>query len=161
MDTKEKNRSGVGRGQHPNSRANLRPIHPGQVLNPGGRPRQVATRLLREMASAPLEGSEGETRLRRRLSPSGRVVADYATGKTLEGDRPALSNELRDLLTPFTLEEMYKGWLDAGGSSVGDTLTGGKPFRTGFKGAARGLPSAAGIPSATYPKLNLEGIVEH
>lgn len=57
----------TGRGQHPNSRANLRPFQAGQPsANPAGRPRQVATKLLREMAAAPIEGGgEGETRLRR------------------------------------------------------------------------------------------------
>jgi hypothetical protein len=56
-----------------------------------------------------------------------------------------------DLLAPFLVGEAYKGWLDAGGSSVGN-VTSGKPLRTGFRGAAKALPSAVGIPSATYPK---------
>jgi hypothetical protein len=57
----------TGGGSHPNSRANLRPFLPGQPsANPAGRPRQVATKLLREMASARIDGAdEGETRLRR------------------------------------------------------------------------------------------------
>lgn len=45
---------------------------------------------------------------------------------------------------------MYKGWLDAGGSSVSDAVDGGKQFKTGFRGAAKGLPSAFGVPSTTY-----------
>jgi hypothetical protein len=56
----------LGRGSHPNSRANLRPIQPGEVRNPSGRPRQVATKLLREMSVAQAEGAgDGETRLSR------------------------------------------------------------------------------------------------
>jgi hypothetical protein len=107
--------------------------------------------------------------LRRRLSPMGQTVADYATGKTLDGNKPALTNEAREALVPFVLEEMYKGWLDAGGSSAGDVMS-GKQFKTGFKGAAKGLPSAAGIPSSTYPKrghtdaggpFDLSDIIEH
>ena len=58
---------------------------------------------------------------------------------------------------PFVVDEMYKGWLDAGGSSVSDTLDGGKPFRTGFKGTVKGLPSAVGIPSSTYKRRGQEG----
>lgn len=57
----------LARGQHPNSRANLRLFQAGQPsANPAGRPRQVATKLLRDMAAASSEGgAEGETRLRR------------------------------------------------------------------------------------------------
>jgi ribosomal protein L17 len=72
-----------GRGQHPNSLRNLRPIQPGQVLNPSGRPRQVATRLLREMAAVPIEGgSDGETRLRR--------IVDQLLSKAEGGDLDAI-----------------------------------------------------------------------
>lgn len=59
----------MGRGQHPNSRANLEAhkFKPGQPSpNPAGRPRQVATRLIREIGAQRVEGgAEGETRLRR------------------------------------------------------------------------------------------------
>lgn len=56
------------RGDNPNSRANLaaHSFKPGQSGNPGGRPRQVATKLLREMSAAQVEGAgDGETRLSR------------------------------------------------------------------------------------------------
>jgi hypothetical protein len=56
----------IGRGKHPNSRANLKPIQPGQVLNPSGRPRQVATKLLRDLATTQIEGAEeGDTYAKR------------------------------------------------------------------------------------------------
>jgi hypothetical protein len=70
-----------GRGSHPNSRANLRPIQPGQILNPGGRPRQAATKLLREMASVSLS-ADGETRLRR--------IVDQLLCKAESGDLDAI-----------------------------------------------------------------------
>lgn len=80
------------------------------------------------------------------------------------GEKTITSQSASDLLTPFTLEEMYKAWVDAGGSSVGDTL-GGKEFGTGFTGAVKGLPAAVGVPTRTSPKrgepLDLSGIVEH
>ncbi|HEX3560335.1 MAG TPA: M15 family metallopeptidase [Pyrinomonadaceae bacterium] len=103
--------------------------------------------------------------LRKRLSPSAQVAAEAVTGKDAMGEKTTASQMASDLLTPFTLEEMYKAWVDAGGSSVGDTLQ-GKEFRTGFKGAAKGLPSAVGVPSSTDKKrgqsetLNLDGILE-
>jgi hypothetical protein len=80
--------------------------------------------------------------------------------KTLvEGEGFTYSVAARDLLAPFVAVDMYRGWLDAGGSSVADMLDGNKEFKTGFKGAvlglkgaALGLPSAVGIPSSTYRK---------
>ena len=60
------------------------------------------------------------------------------------------------LLVPFIVEDMYKGWLDAGGSGVGEVIH-GKPFRTGFSSVAIELPSAVCILSATYrPKGGYE-----
>ena len=53
---------------------------------------------------------------------------------------------------------------------MGDVLEGDKEFKTGFKGAAKGLPGALGVPSSTYRKrgrfdadesLDLSDIVEH
>ncbi|HYY93843.1 MAG TPA: hypothetical protein VE713_04950, partial [Pyrinomonadaceae bacterium] len=92
----------------------------------------------------------------RRLSPSAQVAAEALTGKNAMGDKVSGSQMASDLLTPFTLEEMYKAWIDAGGSSVGDTLQ-GKEFKTGFKGAAKGLPSAVGVPTRTYKEQNQGG----
>jgi hypothetical protein len=101
--------------------------------------------------------------LRKRLSPSAQVAAEAVTGKDAMGEKTTASQMASDLLTPFTLEEMYKAWVDAGGSSVSDTLQ-GKEFKTGFKGAVEGLPSAVGIPTRTYPKrgesLDLSDIAE-
>jgi hypothetical protein len=87
--------------------------------------------------------------LRRRLSPSGQVVADYATGKTVQGDPFSYSGAARDLAVPFVLDGLYQAWLDAGGSSVGDVVS-GKPVKTAFRGALKGVPSVVGIPSSTY-----------
>jgi hypothetical protein len=56
----------------------------------------------------------------------------------------------RDLFVPFVVDGMYKGWLDAGGSSVGDVLDGDKEIRTGFRGAAKGLPGFFGFPVSIY-----------
>lgn len=73
----------TGRGSHPNSRANLRPFQTGQPsANPAGRPRQVATKLLREMATAALGDAEGETRLRR--------IVDRLLSKAESGDLEAI-----------------------------------------------------------------------
>jgi hypothetical protein len=72
----------TGRGSHPNSRANLRPFQAGQPsANPAGRPRQVATKLLREMA-ATAEVDGGETRLRR--------IVDRLLVKAESGDLDAI-----------------------------------------------------------------------
>jgi hypothetical protein len=89
--------------------------------------------------------------LRRRLSPSGQIAADVAAGRTLEGDRPTPGTEARSLLVPFVVEGMYDGWRDAGGSSFSDAFA-GKEFKTGFRGAMRGLPGAFGVPSSTDRK---------
>ena len=72
--------------------------------------------------------------------------------KPVEGEGFTYSGAARDLLVPFVAVDMYRGWLDAGGSSVSDTLDDNKEFKTGFKGAALGLPSAVGIPTRTYRK---------
>ena len=71
----------TGRGSHPNSRANLRPIKPGEVRNPSGRPRQVATKLLREMAA---ETRAGATQSR--LS----AIVDQLLSKAEAGDLDAI-----------------------------------------------------------------------
>jgi hypothetical protein len=71
-----------GRGSHPNSRANLRPFQSGQPsANPAGRPKQVATKLLREMASSSLF-DDGETRLR--------CIVDQLLQKAESGDLEAI-----------------------------------------------------------------------
>lgn len=70
-----------GRGSHPNSRANLRPIQPGEVRNPAGRPRQVATKLLREMAAETRNGAEQS-----RLS----AIVDQLLSKAEGGDLDAI-----------------------------------------------------------------------
>jgi len=90
--------------------------------------------------------------LRRRLSPSGAGAADALTGRTVEGEPSTYPGAARDLVVPFVVEGMYRGWRDAGGSSVNDALDGNKPFRTGFKGAAKGLPGFFGVPSSTDRK---------
>jgi hypothetical protein len=87
--------------------------------------------------------------LRRRLSPTAAVAANAYTGKTLEGQPFTYSGAARDLALPFVVDGLYQGWLDAGGSGVGDVVT-GKPVKTAFKGAAHGLPSVIGIPASTY-----------
>jgi hypothetical protein len=73
----------TGRGSHPNSRAALEAnrFQPGQSGNPAGRPRQVATKLLREMA-ATAEVDGGETRLRR--------IVDRLLVKAESGDLDAI-----------------------------------------------------------------------
>jgi|SRR5215213_9738562 len=72
-----------GRGSHPNSRANLRPIQLGEVRNPAGRPRQVATKLLREMSATQVEGAgDGQTRLSR--------IVDQLLSKAEGGDLDAI-----------------------------------------------------------------------
>lgn len=47
-----------GRGQNPNSRANLRPVQPGEKRNPAGRGRQVVSQLIREIGDQVPEGEE-------------------------------------------------------------------------------------------------------
>lgn len=74
---------------------------------------------------------------RRRLSPSGQVAADYMTGKTVDGDRPTTAGELRELLAPFVLDEMYRGFEGEG-----------------LKGAVKALPSAVGVLSQTYGRAD-------
>ena len=69
------------RGDNPNSRANLRPIQPGEVRNPSGRPRQVATKLLREMAAETRAGAEWS-----RLS----AIVDQLLSKAEGGDLDAI-----------------------------------------------------------------------
>lgn len=73
-----------GRGSHPNSRANLRPFQPGQPsANPAGRPKQAATKLLREMAANSSEGyAEGVSRLR--------LIVDRLLAKAEAGDLDAI-----------------------------------------------------------------------
>ena len=94
--------------------------------------------------------------LRWRLSPSGQVGADAVTGKTARGEPFTFGGAARDLLLPFTVEGMYDAWKDAGGSSVGD-VTQGREFKTGVRGAVKGLPSAVGVPTSTYRRRGRYG----
>jgi Family of unknown function (DUF5681) len=108
-----------GRGAHPNSRAALEAnrFQPGHSGNPAGRPKQIATRLMREMASAPVGGgAEGETRLRRivdRLlvkAESGDLDAIKIVFDRLEG-RPRQSVTL-DLNERERYEQMVEQFID-------------------------------------------------
>jgi hypothetical protein len=40
---------------------------------------------------------------------------------------------------------------------LGDVLAGDKDFKTGFKGALKGLPSAVGVPASTYGRRGRYG----
>jgi hypothetical protein len=72
---------------------------------------------------------------RRRLSPSGAVAVDAATGSKVNGDPFTYSNAARDLAVPFVVDEMWRALQEEG-----------------LKGAAKGLPGFIGIPSSTYGK---------
>ena len=60
---------------------NLRPFRSGQSGNPAGRPKQVATKLIREMSEELAEGSN-ETRLRK--------IVDTLLAKAEAGDLEAV-----------------------------------------------------------------------
>lgn len=70
--------------------------------------------------------------LRRRLSPSGAVAVDYATGRTVEGQPFSKSQAARDLLVPFVVEDVEKAYKDAG-----------------IKGLPKALPGFFGVPLST------------
>jgi hypothetical protein len=89
--------------------------------------------------------------LRSQLQPAASVVVDAEQGKTFEGKPFTKSQAAADLVVPFVVEDAYKGWVDAGGSTVSDAV-GGKDFHTAFGGAARGLPGVFGVGTNFYPK---------
>lgn len=95
---------------------NLRPFKPGQSGNPAGRPKQVATKLIREMASELAEGSN-ETRLRRIVdalltkAEGGDLEAVKIVFDRLEG-RPRQSVSL-DIGERERAERMVEGMIEA------------------------------------------------
>ena len=95
---------------------NLQPFRPGQSGNPAGRPKQVATRLIREMAEELAEGSN-ETRLRRIVdalltkAEGGDLEAVKIVFDRLEG-RPRQAVTL-DLGERERCERMVEGMIEA------------------------------------------------
>lgn len=96
--------------------ANLTPFRPGQSGNPAGRPKQVGTKLIREMAAELAEGSN-ETRLRRIVdalltkAEAGDLEAVKIVFDRLEG-RPRQSVSL-DLGERERCERMVEGMIEA------------------------------------------------
>ena len=96
--------------------SNLRPFKPGQSGNPAGRPKQVATRLIREMSAELAEGSN-ETRLRRIVealltkAEAGDLEAVKIVFDRLEG-RPRQAVSL-DLGERERCERMVEGMIEA------------------------------------------------
>jgi hypothetical protein len=89
--------------------------------------------------------------LRSQLQPAASVAVDLRTGKTYEGEPATYTKAAADLVVPFVVDDVYKGWVDAGGSSVSDVGS-GQDFKTAFKGAARGVPGVFGVGTNFYPK---------
>jgi hypothetical protein len=96
--------------------------------------------------------------LRSQLQPAAGVVADWKAGKTFEGKAFTYSGAAADLVVPFVVDDMYKGWLDAGGSSVGDVLA-GKDFKPAVGGAARCVPGVFGVGVNFYEKKPVVAVI--
>jgi hypothetical protein len=94
--------------------------------------------------------------LRSQLQPAASVVVDKVAGETYEGEPATYTRAAADLVTPFVVDDFYKGWLDAGGSSVSD-VTSGKEFKTAFKGATRAVPGIFGVGTNFYAKKGGRG----
>jgi hypothetical protein len=89
--------------------------------------------------------------LRSQLQPAAAVGVDLGTGKTFDDAPATYSQAAADLVVPFVVEDAYKGWVDAGGSTVSDVLD-GKEVKTAFGGAARALPGVLGVGVNFYEK---------
>jgi hypothetical protein len=96
--------------------------------------------------------------LRSQLQPAAAAAVDLYKGKNFAGQPVTGADVAADLVVPFVVDDLYKGWVDAGGSTLsdvwdgGDSWDGGKDFKTAFGGAARGLPGVFGVGTAFYPK---------
>jgi hypothetical protein len=94
--------------------------------------------------------------LRSQLQPAAAVVIDRATGKDFEGNPSTkLKAAAADLVVPFVVEDMYKGWVDAGGSTLSDLYRGGE-LKSAVGGAARALPGVVDMGVKFYPKRGRE-----
>jgi hypothetical protein len=89
--------------------------------------------------------------LRSQLQPAAAAGVDLATGKNFAGQPVTGADVAADLVVPFVVDDLYRGWVDAGGSSLSDVYA-GKNFKPGIGGAARGLPGVLGAGVAFYPK---------
>jgi hypothetical protein len=101
--------------------------------------------------------------LRSQLQPAAAASVDLYKGKNFAGQPVTGADVAADLVVPFVLDDLYRGWVDAGGSTLsdvwdgGDSWDGGKDFKTAFGGAARGLPGVFGVGTAFYPKKDGKG----
>jgi hypothetical protein len=94
--------------------------------------------------------------LRSQLQPAASAAVDLYTGEDFTGKPVTRGGVAADLVIPFVADDLYRGWLDAGGSSVSDVQQ-GKPFNSAVGGAARGLPGVLGVGTAFYPKKGDDG----
>jgi hypothetical protein len=114
--------------------------------------------------------------LRSQLQPAASAAVDWKEGKTFDGQPFSYTRAAVDQVTPFVVEDLYKGWLDAGGSSVSDVGAdmwadvkgeGGRRqrtaqnFKTAFGGAARALPGVLGVGTNFYPPKKGSGGAPH
>jgi hypothetical protein len=89
--------------------------------------------------------------LRSQLQPASAAAVDLATGKTFEGEPVTKGTIAADLIVPFVVADAYKGWVDAGGSTLTDVGE-GKEFKSAVGGASRALPSVVGVGTNFYEK---------
>jgi hypothetical protein len=136
---------------------------------------------LRRMAGAFLDIEQGRTPrktpgeltahyLRSQLQPAASVGADWWTGErfgsTEKNPKPfTYSEATADLAVPFVVQDVYKGWVAAGGSGAeevagnvfyglrhGKTAANFRDFQTGFKYTPAALFSVLGIPVNFYDR---------
>jgi hypothetical protein len=91
--------------------------------------------------------------LRSQLQPTAAAAVDLATGKTFEGAPVTKGTIAADLIVPFVVADAYKGWVDAGGSTLTDAWE-GKEFKSAFGGASRALPGVLGVGVNFYDKTS-------
>jgi hypothetical protein len=94
--------------------------------------------------------------LRSQLQPAAAAIVDARMGKDYTGQRVTGASVAADLVVPFVVDDAYKAWLDAGGSSVSDAYV-GRPVKTAFKGAARAVPGVFGVGTNFYAKKGGRG----
>jgi hypothetical protein len=108
--------------------------------------------------------------LRSQLQPSAAVGVDFWTGERFDSTKAnpkpfTYSEAAADLSVPFVVQDVYKGWVAAGGTGAeevagnvwyglrhGQTAANFRDFQTGFRYTPAALLSVLGIPVNFYDK---------
>ena len=142
----------------------------------GGEAYSVRFLSLMAQAAAKKDGKtmEALTRryLRTQLQPASGSAVDWWTGKTIEGKPVTSASAALDMITPFVVDDVVKGFRAEGVLGAAKATPGvlgvgvnfyDKPKQGRGAGDAASAPSSSPVPTPAAtpaPQLNLDGIVE-